>query len=252
MLTRERVQIAQSFVGGAVDWCSELVGGMGNTRRKLENKMRPSWFASLDVAQAYCDQEWGAGVQCFDRIEEKRYTGWRRDSSQSVISTSEFISERPPALFDLMNSRNLDILLARMESRKRTLTGTRRRDAHARDEIDRAMKILRAGTGYGMTWSEQVAAFFELENAKFLAKFLKRCRPAPKPSGESWNPLDLPEHQWTKLGTVVKGSFKTVDDLYQNVLKPKFKELLLKDKTGDEGKELDKLGRGPTWAAGSG
>ena len=247
MLTRERAESAQRKLSGVVEAVSGALGGTGNTRRKLENKMRPSWFASLDVALAYCDQEWGANVQCFDRIEAKRFSGWRRDLSTSVISMSEagrpdFLSERPPALFDLMNSRNLDILLERMKSRKAL---TRPQDVEG---IDRAMKIVGMATGYGMTWSEQVAAFFELENAKFLAKFLKRCPPAP----EFEDPLALPEDQWTKLGTVVKGSFKTVDDLYQNVLKPKFKELLLKDKTGDEGKELDKLGRGPTWAAGSG
>ena len=194
--------------------------------------MRPSWFASYDVALAYCDQKWGADTQNFDCIEEKRYSGWRRrlDRSQSALSINEvgqdFLSEKNPVLFDLMNSRNLDILLARMEDSRVDV-----------ENVERQMKIVRAATGYGMTWSEQVAAFYELEGFEFLAKFLKRCPAVFDP---------LPEDQWTKLGTIVKGHFATVNELYRTVLKPKFQEALLKDNTGDEGRKLkEKLGRGP-------
>lgn len=154
-------------------------------------------------------------------------------------SDSQFLSKRNPVLFDLMNSRNLDILLARMESRKRELS----QDEMIK-KIDRAMKIVRATTGYGMTWSEQVAAFCELGNAKFLAKFLSRCPPAPPPApgfDENDNTLE-----WTKLGVIVKGPFNTVDELYEKAIRPKFEELLLKDQNTDAGAELQKLGRGLT------
>lgn len=69
-------KVAQT--GAAVaTWIVDKMTKTGATMQKLENKQKPSWFGSYDVALAYCDQQWGADVQCFDRIEEKEFTGWR-------------------------------------------------------------------------------------------------------------------------------------------------------------------------------